>query len=325
MRSICRALNVVGHCRDLEVGLWSCPQFLFLVMGGIIIAAILSSYAAATRYTAPEVAIGIVMILSVILLTIAYVIETAFERTVEARRRERTHASELLALKDQFVYVAAHELRAPATAIKWAIEVVQKKNPDAFTASPDSLTALETNSDRLIRLVEDLLQVSRLESGVVTAAREAVALDVVASASLSALTGEAEKRGIALVNGIGSNLPPVAADPTRLREVFDNLIANAIKYNKVGGTVALSASLADQAVRFSIADTGPGFSKEESAHVFEKFWRAPAARRVEGTGLGLFIVRQLVTLMDGGISFTSSPGKGTTFIIRLPVWGGPVS
>jgi signal transduction histidine kinase len=318
MRSLLRACNVIGHCRELEVGLWSCPQFLFLVMGGIIITAILSSYTVAARYTAPEVAIVIVIVLSVVLLIIAYVIERAFERTVEAGRRERAHAADLLALKDQFVFVAAHELRAPVTAIKWALEVLQKKNPQAFSVSPESLEALSINSNRLLNLVEDLLQVSRLESGVVKITREPIELRSVADASLAAFAGEAEKRGIALCSSIPRDVR-VVADPVRLREVFDNLVGNAIKFNKVGGTVTLAASVDDEhTVSFSVADTGLGLSKEDTSHVFEKFWRSSGVNRIEGTGLGLFIVQQLVVRMDGEISFTSALGKGTTFHIRLP-------
>ncbi len=317
MKSLLRHLNIVGQCRSLDVPLWSCPQFLFVLMGGIIIASILASYAAAARYTEPEVALIIVFALAGLLIIIAYIIVRAFERVVEARLRERTHAAELMALKDQFVFIAAHELRAPTTAIKWAIEIIQKKNPDIASSLPQQLMTLSDSSDRLLRLVEDILQVSRVETGVVKVVTQAVSVRSVVMEAVGSLAREAEKRGIALIANLPTDVPEIVADPVRLREVLDNLISNAIKYNKVGGTVTVNAEVDKEFVTLSIADTGVGLTVAEREHIFEKFWRAKETRSIEGTGLGLFIVHQLVTLMKGSISFVSKAGEGTTFYVRF--------
>lgn len=286
-------------------------------MGIIIIAAILSSYAVAARYVEPEITTMIVLGLACALMIIAYVIVQAFEQVVRARRKEQQHTAELLALKDQFVFVAAHELRAPATAIKWALQVVELKSPKAFEKSPESRHALETNSDRLLRLVEDLLQVSRLESGVLSVVAEPIAFGPIVKESFESFAGMAKERGVSFENTVPTDLPDVVGDPVRLREVVDNLVSNGIKYNKVGGKVAIGARSDGEWVILSVTDTGAGLSIDERVHVFEKFWRANRNKKIEGTGLGLFIVRQLVVLMQGMISFKTAPGKGTTFFVQL--------
>jgi len=122
MNKLLQQLNIVDQCRRCCVGLWSCPQFLFMAMGIVIVAAALTTYFIGQHYTDPEIVALIVLLLSGFLFLVGYAIVGASERLVEARIRETAQSKEFLRLKDQFIFVAAHELRTPTSAIKWGLE-----------------------------------------------------------------------------------------------------------------------------------------------------------------------------------------------------------
>ena len=318
MKNLAFHLNIFAQCRRLGVPFWSCPQFLFLIMGIINIAAILAVYTIAQEYASPELLVAILIGLSVFLFIVSFVIIGAFEHVVEARQREAFHHREVVTMKDQFVFVAAHELRTPANAIRWVLESLELKKSPFLEKEKDAFKVLETSSSKLLELVRDLLEVSRIETGAIAVHLEPTMLGDALQESIKSLAVYAEKSNITIVNNIPENLPPVFADKIRLKEVFDNLLTNAIKYNKEHGEVVISAERAAGGVSVHIQDQGKGIVPEEQQHIFEKFWRSVDVHAIEGTGLGLFIVHKLVTLMRGRISFSSEPGLGTVFSVHLP-------
>ncbi len=318
MKTLAFHLNVFAQCKRLGVPLWSCPQFLFMVMGIINIVAILAVYNIAQTYAAPELVIFVVVGLSTFLFIVSFIIISAFEQVVMARQQEVLRHRELLAMKDQFVFVAAHELRTPANAIRWALETLEARKSPMLEQEKEVVSALQISSTRLLDLVKDLLEVARIETGAVSMHLQPLSIGAVLKESLESLVTHAEKSKIQIQNNVPEDLPMVFADKARLKEVFDNLITNAIKYNKEDGSVILTAEPQTGGISLHIRDEGKGISVDDQPHIFEKFWRSVDTHAIEGSGLGLFIVKQLMTLMQGRITFSSEKDLGTVFSIYLP-------
>ncbi len=316
IRKILHELNIVAQCRRLHVEFWSCPQFIFLVMGIVVISVILVTYNVGQQYIDAQIITLIILFVTIFLITVSFIIVRAFERIVDLRELEMRQAKEILELKDQFVFIAAHELRTPANAIKWGLGSLRSERPELFKDEKELLDIIKRGNDRLLLLVEDLLEVTRIESGALqltlgnTSAHDAF---VEACKEIQGLTEEHE---VTIQNNMPT-LPHVHADAVRLKEVFTNLLSNAVKFSRKGTSVDVSAEDTNNKVTFHITDTGAGLSKEDQEHVFEKFWRSKSAHDVEGTGLGLFIVKSLLERMSGTIWFTSELGKGTTFSFSL--------
>jgi len=235
-----------------------------------------------------------------------------------AQRLEIERQNDILKLKDEFLFVAAHELRTPVTSIRWSLESVadRKMSEDIRQAFEDAMNG----SKNLGTLVEDLLNMARLDARRIPFKKEFVNLVEAAQVVLKELEPIAAKKKVELAFETPEILVPIAlADERRVNEVLVNLVSNAVKYNRPGGHVTISISRDEPYLRYDIADDGPGIPPEEQHHLFEKFWRAKTSGAVEGSGLGLFITKRLVEGMNGIISFESVPGERTIFSVRLPI------
>ena len=318
MRKSLAQLNLPLYCSELGVPLMSCPPFLFLILGVIVISAVLGTYAVAQRYTEPEIAVLIVLALTAFLLIVGFLIINAFERLADSRERERKHATELLALKDQFVFLAAHELRAPATAIKWAVETLEAKAPELTSKHKEEMQLIEQNTMRLLGLVRDVLDTARIESRALQISLQPTLLGDIISAAILSLRDFAKTHEVTISSRLGQDLPRVSADPLRLNDVFINLLSNAIKFSSPGSEVELVARTTEGVVMVDVVDHGVGMAADEQLHVFEKFWHAVGVSvSHEHSGLGLFITKHLVELMGGSMRFVSEKGKGSTFTVLL--------
>ncbi len=240
----------------------------------------------------------------------------------ESQRKEIERQNEILHLKDEFLFVAAHELRTPVTSIRWSLESIEdapKLSKEVKLALNDAILA----SKDLSALVEDLLNMSRLDSKRIEFKKEPVDLLEVVNDVVKELSPMAKKRNVALKADLtGSVSNKALADARRLREVLINLVSNGIKFNHENGRVVIKAGSGGDKARISVEDDGPGISPEEQKHLFEKFWRSKAQTGVEGSGLGLFITKRLVEGMNGTVSFESKLGRGTTFTVFLPTHDG---
>jgi signal transduction histidine kinase len=310
--------NLPARAQEMGVPIWISPQFIFLVMGAIVVAVLLTTRVIALQYLDPDVSFLIILGLSIFLLVVTFVVVRAFEKVLEAKQSEAVKAKEVLALKDQFVFIAAHELRNPVNAIKWAVELIQSKSRGGALPGKDLFDVLERSADRLFELVHDLLQVARLESGAVHFSYQGYSARAVCDDIVSQHALGAKKEKKQLICHIPKDAPKIVVDQNRLKEIFDNLLGNAVKFSPSGSEVSISAEWDAQNVTISVADQGSGIAKEDAPHVFEKFWRAESSKKIEGTGLGLFIARHLVEQMGGEIWFESEPGEGTTFFVKLP-------
>jgi signal transduction histidine kinase len=222
-------------------------------------------------------------------------------------------------LKDEFITVISHELRTPLTSVYGAALTLQKQQVGGETR--DSLLAMVSEeAARLARLLDDVLSASRLDAK--TERFDIAPTDgaAIARAAVDAARTRLSE-GLELDVVIEPNLPPVAADADKLRQVLVNLTENAIKYSPYGGRIAITLALRDAVVCFSVRDEGIGIAEHEQAHIFERFHRVDPnmTRGVGGTGLGLYICRELIEGMGGRMWVTSREGEGSTFSFELPV------
>jgi len=241
--------------------------------------------------------------------------------------RDITREKEIDKMKTEFVSVASHQLRTPLTAIKWYVEEIYngelgKLNKD----QKDYLKQILESNERMIRLVNDLLNVSRLESGRVTIEPTPTDLIGLINSIISECVVLAKARNCELkFIKPKTKLPEINIDPSLIRQVVNNLMSNAIKYSKVGGgksLVIVELSKKPPNVIISVKDEGIGIAKEHQHRVFDKFFRADNAIKseTEGTGLGLYIAKMIVEDSGGKIWFKSND-QGTTFTFSLPLAG----
>ena len=249
----------------------------------------------------------------------------AVEEGVVYAFRDLTEEHALERMRADFVATVSHELRTPLAAIYGAAQTVRRTDLELDDAIRDELLAvIATESDRLAQIVNDLLLSSHLDSGRLPVRIESCdAVEIAASVVESARTHLPEGTEVALV--APADLPPVAADPGQLRQILTNLIDNAVKYSPGGGPVSVRLSPTGSGVSFEVGDTGLGIPAAEQGRIFEKFYRLDPGmtRGIGGTGLGLYITRELVRRMAGTISVESKVDEGSTFAVELPAAQAP--
>jgi PAS domain S-box-containing protein len=223
--------------------------------------------------------------------------------------------------KSGFISIASHQLRTPLSAIRWYVDLLLAGDAGKLSKQQkEFLTDMGDSTARMIKLVGDLLNVSRIESGKVM--MNPAQIDLVAL--LRSLKAEFEPAAAAKKLACGckipDDLPKVVADPNALRQAIGNLIANAINYTPEGGKISISARTEGKNAVIEVRDTGIGIPKAQQHRLFERFFRAEnaVARETVGSGLGLYITRMLIEAAKGRIRFESAEGKGTAFTVTLP-------
>jgi PAS domain S-box-containing protein len=238
--------------------------------------------------------------------------------------RDITERKELERLKSDFISTVSHELRTPLTSIKGYVDLVLAGDVGPLTPEQkEFLTIVSQNTTRLTELINDLLEIERLESGKIEFEFAELDLAEVLENVARSLHVNAEQKGLEFLTEIPSGLK-VRGDRERLAQVFLNLLSNAMKYTPAG-TVELRAHQEDDAVVVEVRDTGIGLSESDLQKLFQKFFRSdnPYVRKVGGTGLGLSIAKAIVERHGGTITVTSQLGQGSTFTVRLPALARP--
>lgn len=250
------------------------------------------------------------------------------ERTSELERLNRELADanqqlrELDHLKSAFVSIVSHELRTPMTSIKGYVEnLLDGINGPLNRRQAQALERVKCNADRLTRITNELLDLSRIEAGLVDLRLTQVALPDLAAEVLESVKALADPAGITLSHRHDPDLPSVAADRDKLHQVLTNLVHNAVKFTPQHGTILVESSRLDAGrIQVCVSDTGPGIPEPEQQRVFEKFYRGPSAPvETRGAGLGLAITKSLVELHGGTVWVHSLPGQGSRFLFTLPI------
>jgi signal transduction histidine kinase len=260
-----------------------------------------------------------------------------FNAMAERLQKREARLAELDRLKSEFVSTVSHELRTPLTTIKALTRLLMRNELDEKKRR-EYIETISVECDRQIDLVMNLLDLSRIEGGVLRVTHERVDVEDVISSVIKSETRSAEKRGHQLQVELEREVPPACADPKELRRVLSNIVENAIKYTSDGGRIVLSAGKADSQVLINVTDNGRGIPPEDMPILFDKFHRgrpAPQSQRwghgatnaefledadVSGVGLGLYLGRNVMEQMGGRISVTSEVGRGSTFTLHLPLW-----
>ena len=231
-----------------------------------------------------------------------------------------TELRRLESLRRDFVANASHELRTPIAAVRSATETLRSGALEDPVAAIRFLDIIERNAQRLQSLVEDMLELSKLESNEFKLKRERVELGRVVPIVLALFRERADKKGVRLAAELAAALPAVEGDARALEHVLSNLVDNAVKYCPSGSRILVRASREEGRVRLVVTDTGPGIAPEHLQRVFERFYRVDAGRSRElgGTGLGLSIVKHMVEAMRGKVAVESAVGRGSTFTVSLP-------
>jgi signal transduction histidine kinase/CheY-like chemotaxis protein len=252
--------------------------------------------------------------------------DTFEELSVAIEEREQILQSDILQLreyeqmKSDFVSTVSHELRTPLTSMRGALGLVL--SGAAGPLSPqgrDLLQIANQNTERLIRLINDILDIEKIEAGTITVRRDRCDLRTVLEATIAGVQGYALEHRVRIVLR-APNSADVTGDQDRLIQVFTNLLSNAIKFSPKDGEVVVSLEVESDMARVSVRDHGPGIPAEFQGRIFGKFQQAESSssRRYGGTGLGLAIARAIVECHDGDIRFTTAARAGTTFVVELP-------
>jgi two-component system phosphate regulon sensor histidine kinase PhoR len=234
-----------------------------------------------------------------------------FNDVSERRRVDR--------IRRDFVANASHELRTPLTSIRGFVEALEDGGLEEADTARRFLSRIRANADRMASLVDDLLELSRLESGAQPPSLEPLDCAAVVADVLTSFAKIAARKSISL-DADEAEAPRVLGDSDRLRRILEHLVDNALKYTPDGGRVSVRVGREGDGAMVSVEDTGPGITAEHLPRLFERFYRVDTARSRElgGTGLGLSIVKHLAESMGASVRVASTPGRGSTFEVRLP-------
>ena len=230
-----------------------------------------------------------------------------------------TTQRKLETVRRDFVSNVSHELRTPLASLKALTETLQQGALTDPPAAQRFLSQMDDEIDNLTQMVQELLELSRIESGKVPLQKKEITPFALIDPAVKRMTLQAQRSSLELLNASPETLPEIAVDSSRLQQVLVNLIHNAIKFTPPGGRIEVSAHAEEKFVIFSVQDSGIGIPPDDLARIFERFYKADRARTSGGTGLGLSICRHLVEAHGGKIWAESRPGEGSTFFFSIPI------
>jgi len=312
LKNILSQFDLVGQSKKYGLSVWQSPQFLFLIMGIVIIVSTLTIYIIGIRYISdPTIVALIVLLISVVLFIIATIITQSFERLAEASR-----------MKSEFVSVVSHQLRSPLSNLKWSIELLTSGKIGSVSEKElEYYKILKENSDRMVELISDLLVVSRIETAKLPIKNSEFSLIELTEELIKFFNPFILASNIGVIFNPDKNLPKVFADSSQVRLVVENLLENAIRYTKGKGDILIKIEKTNNHLLFEIRDNGVGIPKNDQKFIFSKFFRSENAlkHQTQGSGLGLYIARAIVNKSGGKMGFKSEEDKGSTFWFTLPV------
>lgn len=234
-----------------------------------------------------------------------------------------TDLKEMDRIRSELVHTVSHDLRSPLTSVIGYTELIDRAG-SLTDGQREFLKRIQESVQHITSLINDLLELGSVEADLDTR-REFVQLDGILNYTLEMLQGQIRAKHIHVHTKIAPSLPALRANPVRLRQVFDNVVGNAIKYSNDHGEVVVSMRAEDKQIIIQVADNGPGIPAKDQAHIFDKFYRASNVSSKSGSGLGLAIVKSIVEAHQGRVFVESVAGTGTSFFIILPVAAEPVS
>ena len=240
---------------------------------------------------------------------------------LEREHEARAKAEQALKIRDLFLSVASHELKTPITTIMGYAQAMLRRARREHTLSERDLrtvTTIEQQARRIQKLIDSLLDISRIEAGKFVVQREPVNVCILVQHLVENIQDSLEKKNVLQLDCVEEPLV-VAGDALRLEQVLYNLIGNALKYSPEAGTISVRVERAYQQARISITDQGIGIPQAAQVHLFEQFYRAENTEAMSGMGIGLYVAKEIVALHNGTIEVVSQEGTGSTFTVCLPL------
>jgi signal transduction histidine kinase len=249
-------------------------------------------------------------------------LEQRIDFATKELRRSNAQLQKLDEAKDDFISMASHQLRTPLTSIKGYLSMMMEGDIGKVSADQQKvLNEAFMSSERMVRLISDFLNVSRLQTGKFTIEKHPVDMALLVQREIDSLLPNAMARGMKFVYKAPKNIPKFEIDENKIQQVVMNFSDNALYYSKDNGKILISLKKIGNSIEFIVKDSGIGVPEAEQAHLFNKFFRATNARRArpDGTGVGLFLAKKVIDAHDGEIIFESKEDKGSSFGFRLPI------
>jgi len=303
-------LNISAQCREFKVELWACPHFLFVVMGFVMVSAIMATDYVSQRYTdQPEISALVVLGVTAVLFIISHIIVQSFERVARAARA-----------KAEFIAIISHQLRSPLTAIQWFIESLQADPKNCPPPFCENLSIIHEHSERMMKLVNELLEVNRIEEGRFVLKATPGSLLELTKQCIRDWAYIASQMQVRIELAASAVIPQSLFDTSHTRWVVENLINNSIHYARPDTTVRIRLEERAGELFWSVTNQGAGIAFKDAKRIFEKFFRSSGSSKLqtEGSGLGLFIAKSIIEAAGGKIGFTSQENHETTFWFTLP-------
>ncbi len=312
MVGVLKHFNPLAECKKLNWPFWQCPPFLFIILGIFTVISMAATYVFASRIVEePQMAAMIVIVVAAFFLIVGNFIIDGFNRMAEASR-----------MKSEFISIFSHQLRSPLSISKWTLDIMDRETKAGNLQNiTNSLRTLHDSTENMVRLVNGLLEVSRVEAGTFILNKIKLSLANLTKSILKEAQLYAEASNIKIEFETQSNLPEIWADRDRLLMVIHSLVNNAIRYSKGGGVVVISIKKQDSWLFWQVRDQGIGIPALQQKYIFQKFFRAANSSRfqTEGSGTGLYLVKRLIEALGGKVGFNSEEGRGSTFWFILPV------
>ncbi|MGI8912322.1 MAG: sensor histidine kinase [Chloroflexota bacterium] len=255
-------------------------------------------------------------------------VTSLYRRLAEEQAARERQYRETERMKSELIALVSHELRTPLTSIKGYVDLVLNGDAGPLSAvQQEFLGIARISANRMVILVNDLLDLSRLESAKIDLRLASVALLSLIQEVVSTFRPQLTAKRQQLTLDLPVSLPPIWADSARITQILTNLLSNAHKYTPAGGEIRISVRAMEETVRLDVSDTGVGMTADDLGQLFTRFFRANnrATREVGGTGLGLVITKMLVELHNGELTVVSTPDKGSTFSATLPIVAAEVA
>ena len=304
------SLNIKKEAEELGVRIWQTPSVLFIFLGIIIVVAMTGIYFIPRSYNYPEIIVISESLVVVILLSVGSFMIRGIEGIAKANK-----------IKTEFVSIASHQLKTPLSEMNWELELLLKRHQEGLNdRQKEIMLSIAKSNNRMSRLVNDLLDVARIDQGRLALAKELVDIGKLIDDIVDNNKFLADATGVKLSISIPQSYPKIVADKRRIGVVLDNLISNSIKYSNGPSDVIIEMENKGEFLVVCVSDNGVGIPRSQQDKIFQKFFRSDniVKNQTEGTGLGLYIAKNIVEQSGGKMWFESEEKKGTSFWFSLP-------